>query len=125
MCWDLRIDSFTFRVYVEEKPYTKRGVLSVVNGLYDPLGFATPVTIDGKLLLREAMVEPVEWDQPLPDDFRSKFDSWKETLSALGGVNIPRTYNSLSGKGCPKDLYVFTDASEKAIAAEAYLRTHN
>lgn len=117
MCWDLRIDSFTFRVHVEEKPYTRRGVLSVVNGLYDPLGFATLVTIGGILL------EPVEWDQPLPDDIRSKFDSWKETLSALGGVNIPRTYNSLSGKGCPKDLYVFTDASEKAIAAVAYLRT--
>lgn len=47
MCWDLRIDSFTFRVHVEEKPYTRRGVLSVVNGLYDPLGFATPVTIGG------------------------------------------------------------------------------
>lgn len=94
-----------------------------MNGLYDPLGFATPVTIGGKLLLREAMVEPVEWDQPLPDDFRSKFDSWKETLSAMGGVNIPRTYNSLSGKGCPKDLYVFIDASEKGIAAVAYLRT--
>lgn len=123
VCWDLRIDSFTFRVHVEEEPYTRRGVLSVVNGLYDPLGFATPVTIGGKLLLREAMVEPVEWDQPLPDDIRSKFDSWKETLSAMGGVNIPRTYKSLSGKGCPKDLYVFTDASEKAIAAVAYLRT--
>ena len=83
VCWDLHTDSFTFRVNVDEKPYTRRGVLSVVNGLYDPLGFATPVTIGGKLLLREAMVEPVEWDQPLPDNFHSKFISWRETLKSL------------------------------------------
>ena len=124
VCWDLHTDSFTFRVNVDEKPYTRRGVLSVVNGLYDPLGFATPVTIGGKLLLREAMVEPVEWDQPLPDNFHSKFISWRETLTSLEGVNIPRTYCSLtSTKGSSTDLFVLSDASEKAIAAVAYLRT--
>lgn len=31
-----------------------RGVLSAVNGLYDPVGFAAPVTIQGRLLLRES-----------------------------------------------------------------------
>ncbi|XP_062592960.1 uncharacterized protein LOC134254474 [Saccostrea cucullata] len=124
VCWNINVDSFTFHVSVDEKPCTRRGVLSVINGLYDPLGFAMPVTIGGKLMLREAMVEPVEWDQPLPNDFQTKFDSWKDSLSALGSVNIPRTYDSLiSAVERPRDLFVFTDASEKAIAAVAYLRT--
>ena len=124
VCWDLHTDSFTFRVNIDEKPYTRRGVLPVVNGLYDPLGFATPVTIGGKLLFRQAMVEPVEWDQPLPDDFHSNFISWRETVTYLEGVNIPRTYCfPTSTKGSPIDLFVFSDASEKAIAVVAYLRT--
>ncbi|KAJ8364936.1 hypothetical protein SKAU_G00137670 [Synaphobranchus kaupii] len=43
--WDLKTDTFTFRVTNEEKPFTRRGVLSTVNSLYDPLGFIAPVTI--------------------------------------------------------------------------------
>ena len=37
--WDLEGDAFTFHVVLPEKPYTRRGVLSVIN-------------IKGKLLLR-------------------------------------------------------------------------
>lgn len=61
----------------------------------------------------------MEWNQPLPSDFQTKFVSWRETLTALGGVNVPRTYDSLvSAVGSPKDLLVFKDASKKAIAAD-------
>ena len=46
--WDLQSDSFTFQVLLEEKPFTRRGVLLVTNSLYDPLGLAAPVIIKGK-----------------------------------------------------------------------------
>lgn len=49
--WDLDSDCFTYRVQEERKPFTRRGVLSTVNSLYDPLGFVSPVTIQGKALL--------------------------------------------------------------------------
>ena len=49
--WDVSNDAFTFRVSPGEKPFTRRGVLSVINSLYDPLGFAAPVVIKGKFLL--------------------------------------------------------------------------
>lgn len=39
MIWNLESDSFGFQVSHEEKPFTKRGVLSTVQSLYDPLGF--------------------------------------------------------------------------------------
>lgn len=61
----------------------------------------------------------MEWNQPLPSDFQTKFVSWRETFTALGGVNVPRTYDSLvSAVGSPKDLLVFKDASKKTIAAD-------
>ncbi|VDI23532.1 Hypothetical predicted protein [Mytilus galloprovincialis] len=71
-----------------------RGVLSVINGLYDPLGFAAPVTIAGKLILRETMKESTEWDEPLPPQFQSKWQSWKDSLKLLQQVEIPRNYSS-------------------------------
>lgn len=54
--WDLECDSFTFRVAPPEKPFTRRGVLSVINSVYDPLGLAAPVVIDGNKLLQQLVI---------------------------------------------------------------------
>ncbi|XP_052761860.1 uncharacterized protein LOC128204486 [Mya arenaria] len=43
MNWKLETDSFTYSVSKDEKPLTRRGVLSTVNSLFDPLGFVAPV----------------------------------------------------------------------------------
>ena len=43
--WDLEHDSFTFKVSLPDKPFTRRGVLAVVNSVYDPLGLAVPADI--------------------------------------------------------------------------------
>lgn len=63
--WDVAEDVFTFQVAAEEKPYTRRGVLSIINSLFDPLGLASPVSIQGRFLLRELASEASEWDTPL------------------------------------------------------------
>ena len=52
-CWDLERDSFTFRVTPPKKPFTCRGVLSIVNSIYDPFGLAIPVLLEGRLLLQQ------------------------------------------------------------------------
>ena len=51
--WDIEKDQFTFRVSLLEKPFTHRGVLSIVNSVYDPLGLASPVILEGKLILQQ------------------------------------------------------------------------
>lgn len=43
--WNLVTDTFTFQLSSDTKQLTRRGVLSTVNGLYDPFGFAAPVII--------------------------------------------------------------------------------
>ena len=53
--WDLKTDSFTFKVSMGNKPFTKRRVLSVINSLCDPWGMAAPVLIQGKSLLCRAV----------------------------------------------------------------------
>lgn len=63
--WDLMSDAFTFKISDEQKPFTRRGVLSTVNSIYDPLGFIAPVTIRGKAILRELTKSNGDWDSPL------------------------------------------------------------
>ena len=70
LTWDIVTDTFNFQVSDNDKPNTRRGVLSTVNSLYDPLGFAAPVITHGRLLLRELSVDSIEWDSPLPEDKR-------------------------------------------------------
>lgn len=50
--WCVFSNDFQFRVTVKERPLTRRGVLSTVASIYDPLGFAAPLFLRGKLLLQ-------------------------------------------------------------------------
>lgn len=124
--WDLMSDTFTFRVTAAEKPYTRRGILSVINSLYDPLGLVAPVTIRGKMILRKIVTDSSDWDSPLPEQYRSEWESWKTELQCLKEVNIRRTYmkhNASLSKAVRREIHVYSDASEDAIAAVAYLKT--
>ncbi len=124
LSWDLENDCFVFQVADQKKPLTKRGVLSTVNSLYDPLGFLAPVTLGGRLLLRKVTDEVDGWDEPLPENLKTKWEAWVQSLSELTIVSIPRTYfrPEVSGQA-DRELHVFCDASEKAIAAVAFLKT--
>ncbi|VDI57933.1 Hypothetical predicted protein [Mytilus galloprovincialis] len=124
LSWDVNTDNFLFQLSSENKPITRRGILSTINSLYDPLGFLAPVIIQGKLLLRKIVSETVDWDQPLTDETADEWKSWRDTLIAIETLRIPRTYVPYLSKTATKELHMsFSDASEKAIAAVAYLRT--
>ncbi|KAI4814854.1 hypothetical protein KUCAC02_005036 [Chaenocephalus aceratus] len=124
--WDLSTNTFAFRVAASDKPFTRRGVLSPINSLFDPLRFAAPVSIQGRIILRELMTDGCEWDAPLPKEKLEEWLRWKDSLEDLQGLKIPLMYTSLSFSGAhKKELCVFCDASTKAIGAVAYLKVTN
>ena len=54
--WDVEADTLGFKVDVsafQDRPLTRRGLLSVISGVYDPLGLASPFVMRGRLLLQE------------------------------------------------------------------------
>ena len=123
LSWNLETDSFTYLVSREEKPFTRRGVLSTVNSLYDPLGFVAPITMKGKALVRELSSEQSEWDAPLLPKMETEWNQWKDSLKALEELHIKRCYIPISLASTQrKELCIFSDASTIAIGAVAYLR---
>ncbi|XP_033103148.1 uncharacterized protein LOC117105953 [Anneissia japonica] len=51
--WCVQNDTFRFRVEMKDVPLTRRGMLSTICSIYDPLGFAAPVILRGKAILQE------------------------------------------------------------------------
>ena len=87
--WNITADMFVLQVAAEQKPFTRRGVLSTVNSIYDPLGFLTPVTIQGRLLLTELSTQAEDWDSPLPKYLEAVWDRWRASLQDLKHLKIP------------------------------------
>ena len=53
MMWDLDQDSFKYQVNMVDMLNTRRGVLSNVASVFDPLGLVSPVVLQGKSILQE------------------------------------------------------------------------
>ena len=51
--WDVECDKFCFKTEVKSKPPARRGLLSVVCSLYDPLGFVAPIVLPAKVILQD------------------------------------------------------------------------
>lgn len=107
LSWDLRRDAFTFRVAHTEKPFTRRGVLATINSLFNPLGFAAPITIQGKFLLRELTSEALDRDSPLPGKREAEWTAWRDSVQDLRQLEIPRPYAATNLSTAQKELHIF------------------
>ena len=52
ICWNIEKDRFGFKPNLGETPLTRRGMLSMVSRIYDPLSFAAPFLLKGKMILQ-------------------------------------------------------------------------
>ena len=105
-----------------------------MNSIYDPLGLAVPVLLEGKLLLQQLVLlgkknnkeKPLGWDDPLPDTLLSQWKRWRNSLPHLENVSLPRCYHPAGfGEIVRREIHAFSDASKDAIGASIYLRLFN
>ncbi|KAJ8409951.1 hypothetical protein AAFF_G00209920 [Aldrovandia affinis] len=124
--WSLEHDTFSFNVDLQNKPSTRRGILSVIAFVYDPLGFVAPFTLSGKCILQELCRRGIGWDDPLPEDLSPRWEEWKNGLQKLKEVSIPRCYRPQDfGKTVTTELHHFSDASNVGYGTCSYLRCKN
>ena len=128
VAWDVQSDSFVIKVVLQDRPFSKRGVLSTINSIFDPLGMVSPIVLGGRLLQREVMSAQnnMDWDDPLPIEFCQRWDNWKTALGVMERLRIPRPYRPLGFGGAKtQTLHVFGDASSDAIGFVIYMRSIN
>ena len=115
-------DTFKFKALQAQKPPTRRGVLSTVSSLFDPLGFLSPFVFSAKILLQELWREKLPWDQQIPEPYLSQWQRWLEELPHVITISIPRCYKIQSLRDSSTvQLHNFNDASRCGYAAVSYL----
>ena len=97
---------------------TKRGILGKVAKIYDPLGLAAPITLQGKLLYREACDEKRAWDAPLSTGLVQQWEKWENSLPQQ--ITCPRSLTGAQESNENIELHAFGDASGKGVAAAVY-----
>ena len=55
--WNVERDEFVFKIQVKDKPLTRRGLLSIVSSIYDPLGFTAPFVLSAKISFKIYVAE--------------------------------------------------------------------
>ena len=124
--WSLEHDTFSFDVNLQTKPSTRRGILSVIASLYDPVGFVAPFILTGKCILQELCRRGIGWDDPLPEDLSPRWEKWKSGLQRLKEVSILRCYQPQGFcKTVTRELHHFSDASNIGYGLCSYLRSKN
>lgn len=134
VAWEASSDNFKLVVQLEDRPFTRRGILSVINSIFDPLGFVSPVALAGRIFQRKVIprkdkmtpdLENLGWDDPIPEKFLAEWKMWQHTLKNLAKVTIPRSYVPLGFHPTRQELHIFVDASQDAIGHCMYMRSIN
>ncbi|XP_071941043.1 uncharacterized protein [Antedon mediterranea] len=123
--WNAAEDTFTFEANLRNKPSTRRGILSTVSAIFDPLGFVGPYVLLGKRILQEICAGGAEWDHPVGEETLRSWEEWKKQLVYLKDVSIERCYKPISNRNSEivsTELHHFSDASEKGYGQCSYLR---
>ena len=76
--WRINEDYFTFTRNMKDYSTTKRGILSAVSSVFDPLGFLTPFTLKAKLIIQEMWRQNLDWDEEVPIDILEVWKRWLE-----------------------------------------------
>ena len=130
VAWNTNSDEFLMKVDLPSKPFNRRGIIAVVNSLYDPLGIVNPVTLKGKLIQRKIMLhtkdsadEENAWDTQLPSEHNFEWEKWRSSLDSIESIRLPRSViPEMFGEIVSCKMHIFSDASNAALGTVAYYR---
>ncbi|XP_070566927.1 uncharacterized protein [Ptychodera flava] len=121
--WDVEEDVFKFKVGKEVKDETRRGLLSVVASVYDPLGLVAPFILPAKQILQQLCKIGYNWDEKVPEEYLAGWQRWYNGILLLRDIAIPRCYKPQHfGRLESVELHHFSDASMEGYGVASYLR---
>ena len=121
--WHIESITFRFKIRKKERSPTRRGILSIVSLIFDPIGFVAPFILSAKRPLQSSC-RMLGWDEEISGENLTRWKNWLEEMPKLeefvirGFIKVPElgTCGSL-------EIHHFCDASEIGYGTVSYLRT--
>ena len=63
--WNISKDTLEFQTEMAENPSARRGLLSMLSNIYDPLGLGAPFLLKGRLIIQQLCRDRLGWDEPI------------------------------------------------------------
>ena len=124
--WCVESEVFRFRIIVNERPPTRRGILSVISSVYGPLGFVTPFILPAKKVLQDLCRDSLGWDDKVPEEHKNRWLKWLSELPLLEQLKVRRCVKPQEfGPIVSKQIHLFSDASSTGYCAAVYLCLQN
>ncbi len=61
--WNVDADTFQFKINLRSKPDDRRGILSQISSVFDPLGLVAPVLLGEKQILQALCLHELDWER--------------------------------------------------------------
>ena len=90
LVWNIYTDTSRYKISMQEKPLSKRGMLSELSSVYDPLGFVAPFLLYGRKIIQILNQQELGWDEIVSDEIAKDWVEWKSKLPALRNLGISR-----------------------------------
>ena len=100
----------------------KRKILSQAFSVWDPRGLLLPFSIRRKIIQQNLNRMKYGWDEEMKEADLREWSKWCKEAEQLDEVKIPRTILNCDKVIRETTLHVFSDASQNAYGACAYLR---
>uniref|UniRef100_A0A2S2PC01 Integrase catalytic domain-containing protein n=1 Tax=Schizaphis graminum TaxID=13262 RepID=A0A2S2PC01_SCHGA len=118
--WNPNDDFFSCALRFKPSPiFTKRGVLSMVARIFDPLGLFGPTIFLAKCIMQRTWQLGLAWDEPLPPEIHADWSSFLSDLPSLSMIRVSRHFSTFGQSSCY--LLGFCDASQLGYAAVVYV----
>ena len=120
--WCAESDQFQFKMVIKYRPATRRGILSVMASIYDPLGFLAPIILPAKMILQDLFRLNVRWDDEIPTEYFLLWQQWLADLPKLSEFAVERCFKPPNFKVKSAQLHHFSDASKRGYGSVSFLR---
>ncbi|XP_077982843.1 uncharacterized protein LOC144437710 [Glandiceps talaboti] len=120
--WSVDTDTFGFKINLKDGPYTRRGILSKISTIFDPLGIAAPFVLPARILLQSLCKQNIGWDEPIGGDDLKKWRQWVEDIPYIEQLTVPRSLQPRGVQITSCQLHMFSDASDKGYGIAAFTR---
>ena len=124
--WNIKTDTFGFKISLKDKPATKGGMPSELSSVYDPLGLASPFILKGRRIIQKLCQGNTGWVDTVSDAVQKEWTKWRVKLPALEEIAIQRCIKSVDVRKVVEiSIHDFPNASKDGYGQVSYLRLVN